>query len=158
MDLSLFGLVPLLFGGGTADTPRTVLDAIYQPLLVGEAANLEQHYSDRLQGLVATNLALNVVDVSGRQVDPEAPGIVAFNPFLNGTDAMLQHLEIGEPVIKGETAVSLVSFERAEGPSLLSVSLVHEPDGWKVDDVASLGGQEKWLYSWLLQYDPFSQQ
>ncbi len=158
MDLSLFGLIPLLFGGGTTDTPRGLLDAIYEPLLAGEAQNVEQFYSNRLQDLVATNLQLNVVDVSGVRVDPEAPGIVAFNPFVNGTDAAVQHLEIGEPVIKGETAVSLVSFERAEGASLISVSMVHEPDGWKVDDVASLGQSEKWLYSWLLQFDPFSQQ
>ena len=31
-----------------------------------------------------------------------------------------------------------------------------DPDGWKVDDVASLGEGENWLLSWLLQYDPFS--
>lgn len=158
MDLYLFGLIPLLFGGGTTDTPRALLDAIYQPMLLGESQNVEQYYSERLQGLVANNLQLNVVDVSGVRVDPEAPGIVAFNPFLNGTDAAVQNVEIGEPVVKGETAVSLVSFERAEGASLISVSMVHQADGWKVDDVASLGQSEKWLYSWLLQFDPFGQQ
>ena len=33
--------------------------------------------------------------------------------------------------------------------------MVKEADGWKVDDVASLGGDQNWLLSWLLQYDPF---
>jgi hypothetical protein len=39
---------------------------------------------------------------------------------------------------------------------MLALSLVKAADGWKVDDVASLGQGEHWLYSWLLQYDPFS--
>ena len=40
--------------------------------------------------------------------------------------------------------------------SLISVAMVREADGWKVDDVASLAGSQNWLLSWLLQYDPFS--
>ena len=35
-------------------------------------------------------------------------------------------------------------------------ALVKEADGWKVDDIASLGEGENWLLSWLLQYDPFA--
>jgi hypothetical protein len=49
-----------------------------------------------------------------------------------------------------------VSFHNFDQASLLSLSLTQESDGWKVDDVASLGQGEHWLLSWLLQYDPFS--
>ncbi|MNU08355.1 hypothetical protein D3C72_2543600 [compost metagenome] len=53
--------------------------------------------------------------------------------------------------------MALVSFERAGQPTILTVSMVHDAV-WKVDDVASVGAGEKWLYSWLLQYDPYNQQ
>lgn len=156
MDWTVFGLVPMLFGGAPADTPRALLDEIYQPLQSGQQINLEEHYSDHLQQLVANNLELNAVDVTGAAIDPGAPGIVEFNPFLNGTDARLIDLSVTEPVVQGQSAVALVSFQTASVPTTLSISMVN--DGvWKVDDVASVGAGEKWLYSWLLQYDPFDQ-
>jgi hypothetical protein len=157
MDLTLFGLVPMLFGGAPADSPRALLDSIYQPLQSGEQVSLEEHYSADLQALLANNLMLNVVDASGNPIDPTAPGIVAFNPFLNGTDADITDLSVTEPVVQGETAVALVSFATEGQPTILTVSMIREGD-WKIDDVASVGSGEKWLYSWLLQYDPYNQQ
>jgi hypothetical protein len=157
MDLTFFGLVPMIFGGAPADSPRALLDSIYQPLQAGEQINLEEHYSPHLQALVANNLELNALDQSGAAIDPEAPGIVDFNPFLNGTEAGLDNLAVTEPVVQGETAVALVSFERAGEPTILTVSMVNDGE-WKIDDVASVGTGENWLYSWLLQYDPYNQQ
>ncbi|NGP17421.1 hypothetical protein [Devosia aurantiaca] len=157
MDWSLFGLVPMLFGMAPADSPRALLDAIYQPLQSGEVVNLEEHYSDHLQALIANNLELNAVDVTGAAIDPEAPGIVEFNPFLNGTDASLVNLSVTEPVVQGQSAVALVSFDTASVPTTLSISMIND-GAWKIDDVASVGAGEKWLYSWLLQYDPYNQQ
>jgi len=156
MDWTVFGLVPMLFGGAPADTPRALLDSIYQPLQSGQQINLEEHYSDHLQQLVANNLELNALDVTGAAIDPGAPGIVEFNPFLNGTDARLTNLSVTEPVVQGQSAVALVSFQTASVPTTLSISMVND-GAWKVDDVASVGAGEKWLYSWLLQYDPFDQ-
>ena len=158
MDFSLFGLVPMIFGGVPADTPRALLDSIYQPLVAGQYETIEEHYSDRLQELVAANIALNVRDTSGMPIDPDAAPIVEFNPFLNGYDTALEHLQVTEPIISDDTAVSLVSFDKAGSSTVLSVSMVREADAWKVDDIASVGEGEKWLYSWLLQFDPFSQQ
>lgn len=156
MDWTVFGLVPMLFGGAPADTPRALLDEIYQPLQGGQQINLEEHYSDHLQQLVANNLELNAVDVTGAAIDPGAPGIVEFNPFLNGTDARLTNLSVTEPVVQGQSAVALVSFQTASVPTTLSISMIND-GSWKIDDVASVGAGEKWLYSWLLQYDPFDQ-
>lgn len=157
MDWSLFGLVPMIFGGAPADTPRALLDAIYQPLQSGAQVNLEEHYTDHLQQLVAYNLEANVVDASGARIDPGAPQIVAFNPFLNGPETPVDALFVSEPIVQGDTAVALVSFERAGQPTVLTVSMQRD-EVWKVDDVASVGAGKKWLYSWLLQYDPFDQQ
>ena len=157
MDLTFFGLVPMIFGGAPVDSPRALLDSIYQPLQSGEQINLEEHYSAHLQALVASNLEINVVDTSGARIDPGAPAVVEFNPFLNGTEAKLDNLAVTEPVVQGDTAVALVSFVAQGQPTVLSVSMINDGD-WKVDDVASVGAGEKWLYSWLLQYDPYNQQ
>ncbi|MET3926475.1 hypothetical protein [Devosia sp. 2618] len=157
MDLSLFGLVPMIFGGAPVDSPRALLDSIYQPLQNGQQINLEEHYSDHLQSLVVNNLQLNVVDRSGARIDPGAPGIVDFNPFLNGTDAKIDNLAVTEPVIQGDVAVALVSFVAEGQPTVLSVSMIND-GAWKIEDVASVGAGEKWLYSWLLQFDPYNQQ
>ena len=157
MDWTLFGLVPMIFGGAPADSPRALLDLIYQPLQSGQQINLEEHYSAHLQDLVANNLQLNAVDAAGKPIDPGAPAVVDFNPFLNGLDTTVNNLAVSEPVIQGETAVALVSFESAGQPTILTISMVHD-GAWKIDDVASVGAGEKWLYSWLLQYDPYNQQ
>jgi hypothetical protein len=97
-----------------------------------------------------------VVDVSGQPADPEAPAIVSFNPFLNGETADVKDLQVTEPITRDGTAVALVSFVNAGQPAVLSISMVELQGEWKVDDIAAVGAGEKWLYSWLLQYDPFS--
>ena len=51
-------------------------------------------------------------------------------------------------------AIVDVSYKNFDHPSVLTISLVRNPEGWKVDDVASLGADDHWLLSWLLTYDP----
>ncbi len=157
MDWNIFGLLPMIFGGAPADSPRALLDTIYQPLQAGQEINLEEHYSAHLQDLVVYNLQSNIEDRSGVKIDPQAPGIVEFNPFLNGSDAPVANLAVSEPVVQGDAAVALVSFNSSGVSTILTISMVNDGD-WKVDDIASLGGGENWLYSWLLQFDPYDQQ
>lgn len=157
MDWNVFGLLPMLFGGAPADSPRALLDSIYQPLQAGQQINLEEHYSAHLQDLVIYNLQSNIEDRRGIKIDPQAPGIVEFNPFLNGSDAPVANRAVSEPVIQGDTAVALVSFDSSGVSTILTISMVNDGD-WKIDDIASLGGGENWLYSWLLQFDPYDQQ
>lgn len=157
MDWNIFGLLPMIFGGAPADSPRALLDTIYQPLQAGQEINLEEHYSAHLQDLVVYNLQANIEDRSGIKIDPQAPDIVEFNPFLNGNDAPVANLAVSEPVIQGDTAVAMVSFDSSGVSTILTISMVNDGD-WKIDDIASLGGGENWLYSWLLQFDPYDQQ
>lgn len=159
MDFTLFGLVPMLFGGTPADTPRALLEEIYQPISVGHHEQLESYFSQSLQELVARNLQQNEVGADGELIDPNAPAVVDFNPFLNGTDPDIKDLTVTEPIVNDGNAVALVSFTNAEGPTILSISMLENTQSeWKVDDIASVGGGEKWLYSWLLKYDPYSEQ
>lgn len=131
------------------DTPRALVDAIYAPYSTLGAATSQdpaQFYSERLRGLVATNAA-------GGE---DGPTVLEFNPFIGAQQALLRDLVVSEPVITGTKAVVTVSFQNFDQSSLLALSLVQDGDGWKVDDIASLGAGENWLLSWLLQYDPFA--
>lgn len=132
------------------DDPKALVDAIYAPyttLGVAQEQDPAQYYSERLRGLVATNAA-----AAG---DNPAP-VLDFNPFIGATQALLRDLAVGTPVGNAQRAIVTVSFGNFGEVSLLALSLVKEPDGWKVDDIASLGEGENWLLSWLLQYDPFA--
>ena len=130
------------------DNPKALVEAIYQPYSAGEkhADGLEKFYSARLKDLYAANVERQGVDQKGAAVDP----------FIEGQNSLLLDVVISEPVLNGDRAVSTVSFHNFDHMSLISVAMVREADGWKVDDVASLAGSQNWLLSWLLQYDPFS--
>ncbi len=135
------------------DTPRALVEAIYAPYTTLGAATAQdpaQYYSERLKGLVAANAA---GATSGGE---DAPQILAFNPFIGAQQALLRDLAVGEPVVASARAMVTVSFHNFDQASLLTLALVQEADGWKVDDIASLGEGENWLLSWLLQYDPFA--
>ena len=133
------------------DDPKALVEAIYAPytvLGVAQDQDPAQYYSERLKGLVAANAV-------GATAENAAP-VLEFNPFIGAKQALLRDLSIGTPVGNAEQAIVTVSFGNFDDISLLSLSLLKEADGWKVDDIASLGEGENWLLSWLLQYDPFA--
>ncbi len=143
--LALFALPAFAY-----DDPKALVDAIYAPyttLGTAQQQDPAQFYSERLKGLVAANAA-----ASG---DTPAP-VLDFNPFIGAQQALLRDLSVGTPVGNAERAIVTVSFGNFGEISLMSLSLLKEADGWKVDDIASLGSGENWLLSWLLQYDPFA--
>lgn len=157
--LAIVVLIIGLTGAAVAyDDPKALIEAIYQPYTSGQKHDdgLEKFYSRRLKDIYAANLERQSVDAKGAAVDPDAPDLLRFDPFIEGQNSLLLDLVIGEPVLSGDRAVATVGFHNFDHMSLLSLSLVKEADGWKVDDVASLAGTQNWLLSWLLQYDPFS--
>ena len=156
----LAALLMVLGFAGTAhafDDPKALLQAIYAPYIAGEKpTGNEQYYSARLKAIYAANLAKQAVDESGATVDPNAADALAFDPFIEGRHSLLLDVVIGEPVVSGDRAIATISFHNFDHASLLTIALLKEADGWKVDDIASMGSTENWLLSWLLQYDPFS--
>jgi hypothetical protein len=147
-----------LSGSASAfDDPKALLEAIYAPYTAGQTpGDREQYYSARLKGLYAANLERQSVDArSGTEVDPNAPDLVGFDPFIEGDHALLLDLNIGTPVVQGDRALATVTFHNFDHTSLLAITMKREQDGWKVDDIASMGSEQNWLLSWLLQYDPF---
>ena len=145
------------------DDPAALVAAIYAPYqMPGAAAEQDpaQYYSERLKGLVSGHAAKAADDLLSSEAPAAGTGDVApalsFNPFIAAQHSLLMDLSIGTPVVLGDKAMVAVSFHNFDQAALLSLSLVKDPDGWKIDDVASLGQGEHWLLSWLLQYDPFS--
>lgn len=140
------------------DDPRALVEAIYQPYQAGQrhAEGVEQFYSARLRMLLADNLERHAVSPGGAALDTNAPSMLAFNPFIEGDNALLLDLNIGSPIVTGDKAMVPVTFHNFDHTSLLAISAVREADGWKIDDIAAMGQGENWLLSWLLQYDPFS--
>jgi hypothetical protein len=136
------------------DTPRALVEAIYAPyqtLGAAQAQDPAQYYSERLRGLVAANAMTGILD------EGDAPEVLDFNPFIDGTQSLLRDVVISDPVVARNRALVSVSFQNFDAVSLLSLSLVQEADGWRVDDIASMGDGENWLLSWLLQFDPYAQ-
>ncbi|MBK8083749.1 MAG: hypothetical protein IPK28_07900 [Devosia sp.] len=143
-------------GAAAFDDPMSLLDAIYRPYTTGaKHEGLEQFYSTRLKDLYAANLEQQSTDSAGTPVDPNAPDMLTFDPFIEGQNSLLLDLAIGSPVMLGERALATVTFHNFDHASMLSIAMLREADGWKVDDIASMGSSENWLLSWLLQYDPF---
>jgi hypothetical protein len=137
------------------DDPKGLVSAIYEPYRSGrQHADLNQFYSSRLKELFLGHAETAAAGVDTSQPLTVAPAI-DFNPFIDGQNALILDVAIGEPVVVGEQALVTVGFHNFDQPTLLSLSLVKEPDGWKVDDVTSMGGEENWMLSWLLQFDPW---
>ncbi|WP_055045171.1 hypothetical protein [Devosia sp. A16] len=155
---SLLLIIGLSGAASAYDNPKALVEAIYQPYSAGQKhkGGLEKFYSARLKDLYAANVERQGVDQRGAAVDPDAPDMLAFDPFIEGQNSLLLDLVVGEPVLNGDRAVATVSFHNFDHMSLISIAMVREADGWKVDDVASLAGSQNWMLSWLLQYDPFS--
>lgn len=137
------------------DTPRATVEAIYAPYQAGDThADLRPFYSQRLvqlfdlyeQGERLQSVAYG---------EGAATGLSGFNPFLPGKNARLFDLVITDPVEIDGRALVNVRFQNFGHPTLLSIALVREGDGWKVDDVASMDADEHWMLTWLLQYDPW---
>lgn len=159
MRFALTVLIALIAAPALAyDNPKELVQAIYAPYQTpGAAADQDpaQYYSERLKGLVSQQANAATEQALSGDAGPASASALGFNPFIAAEHSLLIDLLIDDPIVMGEQATIAVSFHNFDSPTLLSLSLVKEPDGWKVDDVASLGDGEHWLLSWLLQYDPF---
>lgn len=139
---------------GPAD-PNADLKAFVASLYDPQPAHTlaaDEVYSDRLQALMeAHRNGAHVTAIAAGEHQPPAE-LLDFNPLENMQGGSVT---IGEPVVSGDHALISVATTTEDTPVQLSLSLIHQTDGWRVDDVASFGADgRQWLLSWLLQYDP----
>ena len=140
---------------GEFDDPKALLTSLFAPYTHGQKpADLEQYYTDWLKAEFAQHMQKAEIGGVGMPPDPKLAQQADFDPFVSDKHYLLMDLAIGDPVIQGDRALVMVSYKNFDQPRELSVSLRQGPDGWKVDDVASMGPGPHWLLSWLLTYDP----
>lgn len=153
---SVIGLVSVLWGGSPAAvdaTPQGLIEAVYaQP---GDERSLQpdEVYSDRLQDQLATYFA-NQQATLVASTDASPPiDLVPFDPL--SLLASTGPVTISAPVISGRQATTTVNIETGTGPSQLSLFMVEQDNGWRIDDIASFNADgQPWLLSWILRYDP----
>src|SRR6218665_1425907 len=152
----ILSLLAFVAPAAAYDNPKALISAIYAPYQAGKIhASLEPFYSNRLKGLFIDHSMLVTEDVASIEPGLDATPSMDFNPFIDAQHALLLDVLVGEPVILGDQALATVSFHNFDHPSLLTIAMVKEGDGWKVDDVSSTGSGENWMLSWLLLYDPW---
>ena len=128
--------------------PKALLNDIYQPYTQHQRpADPSLFYSDGLKALFAHHAELSEISGVGMPPHPLAPADNDFDPFVNAKSYLIFDLDIGDPVIDGDRAMASVSYRNFDHPSELSISMIKGADGWKVDDVASLGADQHWLLS-----------
>ena len=135
--------------------PGELVAAIYDDYNLGRTvADPSVYYSTRLKAVLDQSIENDVFASDAAMSGSEFTLNAVFNPFLPDVNALLFDVAIGEPAIIDDRAVVNVSYHNFDQPRLLSIAMIREDDGWKVDDVASMGDEDHWLLSWALTYDP----
>ena len=146
-----------LGGSGPAEvdaSPRGLLEAVYaSPASAEDILDADEIYSDRLQYLFKSYFSEAHLTPASANLAPAPVNLVPFDPLSLAVAP--SQVNISEPLIENSYATANVNFDSDEGPVRLSVSMIEEAEGWRIDDVASFGdGDKQWLLSWMLRYDP----
>jgi hypothetical protein len=148
-------LVPAVTAAEVFSNPKELVAAIYDDYNLGRTvADPSVYYSTRLKAIFDQAIENDVFASDAAMSGAVFKLNAVFNPFLPDVNALLFDVAIGEPAIIDDRAVINVSYHNFDQPRLLSISMIHENDGWHVDDVASMGNEDHWLLSWALTYDP----
>ena len=135
--------------------PAELVAAIYDDYNLGRTvADPSVYYSARLKGILDQAIENDIFASDAAMSGAEFTIDAVFNPFLPDVNALLFDVAIGAPSIIDDRAVINVSYHNFDQPRLLSIAMIREANGWKVDDVASMGNEDHWLLSWALTYDP----
>ena len=148
-------LVPTANAAEIFGDPRELVAAIYDDYNLGRTvADPSVYYSARLKAMLSQAIENDVFASDAAMSGSEFTIDAVCNPFLPDVNALLFDVAIGEAAIIDDRAVINVSYHNFDQPRLLSIAMVREADGWRVDDVASMGNEDHWLLSWALTYDP----
>lgn len=79
---------------------------------------------------------------------------LGFDPLVNGQDLEIDDFAVTDPAISGDRAIVSATFTNFGGPQEIRFTLVRRAEGWKIDDIESLGEDDPWRLSELLAADP----
>jgi hypothetical protein len=129
------------------DDPRGLIAHVYAPYMGGAVPSdypLDQ-FSPTLRQLWD--------DKEQRALEEEMP-FPDFDPFINGQDFDITDLVITDPLVEGDTATVVATFFNFGSPQEMHFTLVRRAEGWKIDDLQSLGGDFTYRLSEILADDP----
>jgi hypothetical protein len=147
MRALVFALLLFLPAAAAAqETPRALLESAFAPYQTGNfPTEWDWNYSERLKALFAADRS--------RYADDEVP-TVNFDPLIDAQDIEVTDVVIAEPVVQGDTAVGVVTFLNYGEPGITVVAMVKEGDVWRIDDIAIMRGEYRYLLSELLRRGP----
>ena len=152
------GLLAAMLTPGFAEEfsdPKALATAIYDDYHLGRTvADPSVYYSTRLKAIFDQAIENDVFASDAAMSGSEFTIDAVFNPFLPDLNALLFDVTIGEPAVLDDRALVTISYHNFDQPRLLTIAMIKEGDGWKVDDVSSMGNEDHWLLSWALTYDP----
>lgn len=128
------------------EDPAGLIEYAYAPYMTG-------NFPDEMTELFSPTLTQMWNDMEARSEDFEMP-IIDFDPFINAQDYEITELVISDPAIEGDRATVGVSFLNFGEPLDIRFILVRRVEGWKIDDIETLGGEFPWRLSELLAADP----
>ena len=76
---------------------------------------------------------------------------VTFDPVVNGQDALIEDLVVHAAVIDGSRAYVNARFRNFGTDNVLIFSFVCEDRSWRLDEIASIGGEFRWVFTDVLQ-------
>ena len=148
-------LMPAADAAEIFSSPKELVAAIYDDYNLGRTvADPSVYYSTRLKAVLDQAIENDVFASDAAMSGSEFTLHAVFNPFLPDVNALLFDVAIGEAAVIDDRAVVNVSYHNFDQPRLLSIAMIREDGGWRVDDVASMGNEDHWLLSWALTYDP----
>ncbi|HEY0917886.1 hypothetical protein [Devosia sp.] len=128
------------------DDPRGLVEYVYLPYTNGT-------FPEDAFELYSPSLVQLWQDMEQRR-GATATAPLGFDPLVNGQDFDIDDLAVTDPAIRGDWATVTATFTNFGVPQELRFTLVRRAEGWKIDDIESLAGDEPWRLSELLAADP----
>jgi hypothetical protein len=137
---------PVAVAAPIFDDPKALVEYAYLPYRSGRfSENIYELYSPSLIALFEANAA--------RTPDDEV-GAVNFDPLINAQDYDIDDIVISAPLVEGDNALVIASFNNFGEPQEIRFTLVRRAEGWKIDDIETLSEPYPWRLSELLSADP----
>jgi len=77
--------------------------------------------------------------------------LITFDPIVNGQDALITNLVVYPAIIDGNRAQVYVRFRNFDSDNAMVYSFVSESRVWKLDEIAAIGGETRWLLTDVLR-------
>jgi hypothetical protein len=77
--------------------------------------------------------------------------VITFDPIVNGQDALITNLVVYPAIIDGNRAQVYARFRNFDTDNAMVYSFVSESRAWKLDEIAAIGGEIRWLLTDVLE-------